>query len=135
MAETNPGERLSTPKLILVPGLITLVITVLRLVGELQHWSKLFFNPLAGGGGAIVGISWLPLVLGPYFAVKLIGVGQGPKSTGKAIGFAALGLAVMVLGGLIWFRTQTRVSRQCDCLVVTGGACCRVAGLRLAGFV
>jgi hypothetical protein len=57
MAETNPGERLSIPKLILVPGLITLVITVLRLVGELQHWSKLFFNPSAGGGGAIVGIS------------------------------------------------------------------------------
>jgi hypothetical protein len=31
-------EPVSTKSLILVPSLITLAITLLRLVGELQHW-------------------------------------------------------------------------------------------------
>jgi hypothetical protein len=48
----------------------------------------------AGGGGAFVGISWLPIIFGPYFAVKLAGAGEGPSSWGKALGFSVLGLAV-----------------------------------------
>ncbi len=103
MAEPYSGARPSITRLIAIPALITLAITILRLVGELQHWSKPLFNPTAGGGGAIVGISWLPFIFGPYFAVKLAGAGQGPKSTGKAIGFAVLGLAVMVLGWFVAF--------------------------------
>ena len=31
-------------KLILVPAVITLVVTLLRLVGELQGWSPTLFN-------------------------------------------------------------------------------------------
>ncbi len=42
----------SIKKLILVPALITLAVTLLRLTGELMHWSKALFNPAAGGGGA-----------------------------------------------------------------------------------
>lgn len=103
MAEPYSGARPSIMRLIAIPALITLGVTALRLVGEHQHWSKLFFNPSAGGGGAIVGISWLPFIFGPYFAIKLVGAGQGPKSTGKAIGFAVLGLAVMFLGGFVAF--------------------------------
>ncbi len=101
MAENQSGSRVNIAQLILVPSLITLAVTILRLVGELQHWSKPFFSPSAGGGGAIVGISWLPIIFGPYFAIKLAGAGQGPKSTGKAIGFAVLGLAVLILGGFV----------------------------------
>ena len=48
----------------------------LRLVGELQHWSSTLFNRAGGGGGAIVGISWLPLLFGIYFALRLVKAGE-----------------------------------------------------------
>lgn len=101
MPETTSNARPSTMQLILVPSLITLAITVLRLVGELQHWPKLLFNTSAGGGFAIIGISWLPFIFGPYFAMKLAGVGEGPSSKGKVIGFAILGFVMMVIGGIL----------------------------------
>ncbi len=97
MEETRPT---SIAGLITIPALITLGVTILRLVGELEHWPKPWFNAAAGGGGAIVGISWLPIIFGPYFALKLAGVGDGPSGAGKAIGFAFLGLAVLVIGGV-----------------------------------
>jgi hypothetical protein len=50
---------------------------------------------------AIVGISWLPIIFGPYFALRLAGAGNRPSSMGKAVGFAVLGLVVFVLGGVI----------------------------------
>jgi len=95
MEEKKP---LSITSLITIPALITLGITILRLLGELQHWPKPWFSAAAGGGGAIVGISWLPLIFGPYFAVKLAGAGDGPSGSGKAIGLAFAGLAVMIVG-------------------------------------
>lgn len=57
--------------LILVPALISLGVTILRLVGELKNWSPLLFNPEAGGGGALVGIAWLVPIFGIYFGLKL----------------------------------------------------------------
>ncbi len=101
MAETPSGARPSVIQLILVPALLTLAVTILRLVGELQHWSPPFFNSSPGGGGALVGISWLPIIFGPYFALKLAGAGDPPASTGKSIAFPVLGLAVMILGGFV----------------------------------
>ncbi len=95
-------KSISISRLIVVPALITLGVTILRLVGELSHWPSPFFNAHPGGGGAIVGISWLPIVFGPYFALKLSGAGEGAASVGKAIGFAFLSLAVFVLAGF-WF--------------------------------
>jgi hypothetical protein len=94
-------KSMSITSLITIPALITLGITILRLVGELEHWPKPWFSPAAGGGLAIVGISWLPIIFGPYFALKLAGAGDGPSSTGKAIGLALLGLVVLFLGGLL----------------------------------
>ena len=49
----------STWELIRIPAMITLVVTVLRLLGELQHWSPFWFNSQPGGGGALIGIVWL----------------------------------------------------------------------------
>ncbi len=106
MAETTSGSRPSITQLILVPAVITLAITILRLVGELQHWSRVLFNPSAGGGAAVVGIAWLPFIFGPYFALKLASAGEGPKSVGKAIGFAVLGIAVAVSGGFLGFAPK-----------------------------
>jgi len=92
------ANEVETRKLILVPALITLGVTLLRLTGELLHWSKAFFNPEPGGGGALVGIAWLVPVFGFYFGWKLAKAGlAGP--TGPAIGFALLGLLIMPIGG------------------------------------
>jgi hypothetical protein len=98
-------KSVSIASLITVPALITLGITILRLVGELQHWSPRFFNTVAGGGAALVGISWLPIIFGPYFAIKLAGEGDGPSSAGKAIGFSFLALVVFVLAGFLFGKT------------------------------
>jgi len=103
MAGTT-GARTSTTQLILVPSIITLAITILRLVGELQGWPKPWFS----GGAAIVGISWLPFILGPYFAMKLAGMGDGPSSKGKTIALSLAGIPVMVLGGFVVFKGLTQ---------------------------
>ena len=58
------GESTSIGRLVLIPAVITLGVTVLRLLGELQGWSKLLFNTQPGGGGGLVGIVWLVPVLG-----------------------------------------------------------------------
>ena len=96
--------------LITIPALITLGITILRLVGELEHWPKPWFSAAAGGGGAIVGISWLPIIFGPYFALRLAGAGDGPSSVGKAVGWALGGLVVLVIGGVLAGVTATHPS-------------------------
>ena len=76
--------------LILVPAIITLAVTLLRLVGELNKWSTAYFNPAAGGGGSLVGISWLILVFGVYFAWVLAKRGEGPARPWVAFGMALL---------------------------------------------
>ncbi len=80
--------------MILWPAVITLAITLLRLTGELQKWSTSLFNPAAGGGAALVGISWLPFLFGPYFAWTLTKSGKGPKSAWHVFGLGLLGLVV-----------------------------------------
>jgi len=97
MPEPIPSAPLSIGKLILVPSLITVGVTILRLVGELEHWTPLLFNPASGGGGSLVGISWLAPIFGIYFALKLAKSGAGPSSSPRAIGYALLGAIVLVL--------------------------------------
>jgi hypothetical protein len=92
-------NSLSTRRLILVPALITLAVTLLRLTGELLHWSPKLFNAEAGGGGALVGIAWLVPVFGVYFAVKLVRAGELPTGAWAAIGLAVLGFALLPLVG------------------------------------
>jgi hypothetical protein len=95
------AKSISIKGLIAIPAVITLGVTILRLAGELEHWPKPWFSAAAGGGGAIVGISWLPIIFGPYFALKLAGAGDRPSSLGKAIGLAFAGLVVLALGGVL----------------------------------
>jgi hypothetical protein len=73
--------------LILVPSVITLAVTLLRLVGELQGWSPRLFNREPGGGGALVGIAWLVFVFGAWFAWKLIDMGHAPESPFRPLGY------------------------------------------------
>ncbi len=83
------------PRLILAPALITLAITILRLVGELQRWPETFFNRTMGG--SVVAITWLAPIFGIYFALKLDDSGSPPKSYLRAIGYAGLGVIALVV--------------------------------------
>jgi hypothetical protein len=92
-------------RLIAIPAVITLAVTILRVVGELKHWPTPWFSTQAGGGGAVVGISWLPIIFGPYFALKLSAAGEEPASSGKSIGYAVGSLLVLVAGGALFAAT------------------------------
>jgi hypothetical protein len=84
-------------QLILVPAVITLAVTLLRLVGELQGWSPALFNREAGGGGALVGIVWLVFVFGAWFAWKLVDAGYAPDNAWRPLLYGFLGLVITVV--------------------------------------
>jgi len=104
-------ENLSVSKLVLMPALITLAVTVLRLVGELNHWNPSLFNRAAGGGGALIGIAWLAPVFAVYFAVRLQNEGLGPERAAPAIGYNLLSVVVMVAGIFVFFFGVQRAMR------------------------
>jgi hypothetical protein len=99
-------SRLSIVRLIAIPAVITLGITVLRLIGEMQGWPSTLVNPQAGGGGAVIGIVWLVPIFGIYFALKLTNDGQGPASPGRAALFGLLGLLILVAGFALAFAVS-----------------------------
>lgn len=96
MANKTSGSGLSISRLILIPALITLAITIVRLVGELQRWPSPYFDNSSGGGGAIIGITWLAPTFGIYFAFKLVRAGGMPASLGRAVGMAILGAGIIL---------------------------------------
>jgi hypothetical protein len=86
--------RLAVP-----PALVSLAVTLLRLVGERRGWSEAWFSRATSGivpEGAvswIVGITWLALPFGVYFARRLVASGQAPARPVRA---AVLALVVLV---------------------------------------
>jgi len=95
MTETTSSARVSIGRLILAPALISLAITLIRLIGELQHWSEWWFSPKAGGGGSPIGVSWLVPIFGIYFGLKLARAGDGPSNPWRAVLFGLLAVAVL----------------------------------------
>jgi hypothetical protein len=81
-------------RLFVIATVVTLAVTLLRLVGELARWSPALFNRDAGGPGALIGIVWLIPVFGVLFALRLARDGQGPASVWKAAGWALLAFAI-----------------------------------------
>ncbi len=108
MLESPSDSSLNIRGLILVPALITLGITLLRLGGELAHWSPRFFSPEPGGGAAVVGISWLPFILGPYFAIKLSKAGYGAPSLWKAFGSTVVGIIIFFAAVFVGFMPKLK---------------------------
>jgi hypothetical protein len=99
MAPTNEP---SIKKLIAVPALITLAVTLLRLVGEFMNLPGWLASKEAGGAGALIGIAWLAPVFGVYFATKLAHApGKLWKSLLKtlfAYGLAARLPVILIMG-------------------------------------
>lgn len=100
----SDAASVRTGRLILVPAVITLAVTLLRLLGELQGWSPRLFSREAGGGGALVGISWLVPVFGVWFGWKLARSGERPGSVGRALGLTILAFAVMPVSAVVLQR-------------------------------
>src|SRR5215469_3030414 len=101
MANTESYNRVSAFHLILVPAVISLGITLLRLAGEMRHWSDRWFSTDTGGvvpSGVswVIGITWLAVPFGIYFAFKLVSAGDGPPRVGKALAVAGAGLLMLV---------------------------------------
>jgi uncharacterized membrane protein len=89
----------STFHLILVPSLVTLAVTMIRVAGEMLHGPELLFNRESGA----VGITWLAFLVAVYFAVRLQNAGEGPARPGRAVALTALSLGVAIGGNLLLF--------------------------------
>lgn len=103
MSHNAQNGSLNIFRLILIPALITLAITLLRLTGELLNWSNVLFNRGQGGPGSIIGIVWLVPIFGIYFAIKLCNAGEGPASAARAIIYSIGCFILMITGGVIAF--------------------------------
>jgi hypothetical protein len=106
MAEMTTQGRVRLARLILIPSIIALAVTLVRLIGELRHWSPRWFDNDAGGvtpSGVswVIGITWLAVPFGVYFAMQLIAVGQRPASAARAIAYAVVGVLILALGLLV----------------------------------
>ena len=97
------NTRISVFRMILVPGLITLAVTILRLVGELNRWSETFFRRSAGGAFAVVGIVWLAFVFAIFFALRLPAKGVALEKPGKALGLTVVAIVLCVAGTFVMF--------------------------------
>jgi len=85
-------------RLVLWPALLTLAVTLLRLVGELRGWSPSVFSRLPGGGLSPLGIAWLAPVFGFYFGWRLERAGVRMPGPARALGLPA---AAFVAGFLL----------------------------------
>ena len=89
--------------MILVPAIVTLVVTILRLVGELQGWNDQVFSNVAPGGEqkpGFMGIAYLVPIFGFWFGFKLRGTTGQPAHLGKAALRCLIG-AVVLIGGFL----------------------------------
>src|SRR5262245_4474080 len=121
MADRTPLHRL-----ILLPALLTLAVTLVRLGGELMNGPPTLFNRAVGGGAAAVGIIWLVPVFGVLFARRL--AREGPDApAGRAAAFAALGLLAFAVLAAAGF--QRPVASPSQFLLIGAGA---VAGIALS---
>ena len=86
----------STWALIKWPAIVTLAVTIVRLVGELEGWPSKYFSSEGGGAGAVVGIVWLAPIFGIWYARRLVRAGERPASRGRAILWPLVALLLMV---------------------------------------
>ena len=79
------------------PAVLTLAVTLLRLLGERRGWSPSLFSTLPGGGLALVGITWLVLPVGLYLGWRLARLGFADGSQRRALFWPAVALAIAPL--------------------------------------
>jgi hypothetical protein len=107
-----------TWRLVLVPALLTLAVTLLRLAGELMGGPSTLFSRAVGGGAAVVGIVWLVPVFGVFFARRI--ARDEPAPVGRAAAFAVAGLAAFA--ALIAFAFSRPTASPSQFAAVIAGA-------------
>lgn len=96
-------KPLTTRSLVLVPAIVTLLVSVIRLVGELQGWNETWFNTAGPGPDrqqGLFGITLLVPLFGFWFGWRLRRATGGPKGVGKAMWVYVAGAGVLVGGFL-----------------------------------
>ena len=93
-------EPESNTRLVAVPAAVTLAVTLLRLAGELLNWSPALFSRAAGGGGSLVGISWLVPLFGLWFGLRLARE-QAPPRPLAGFGLLLAAIALMPVVGMV----------------------------------
>lgn len=91
----------SVCSLVFVPAAITLVVTIVRLVGELQGWNNALVNnagPDSQDGQGLFGITILIPIFGVWFGWRLRRGTGGPVHAGKAALVYVLGAGVLFGG-------------------------------------
>lgn len=110
-------------------SVFTASLTAGRLAGELLDGPAWLFGRAAGGGGGVLGISWLMPVVGVWFGWALGRAGAAPSQRGRRLGRVALALggvaivfalAVKVLG--VNFGTFAFVATALPLLAAWGTA-------------
>lgn len=95
----NDTKALPIRQWITIPAIVTLAITLVRLVGELLNLSPRFFSREGGGAGALIGIVWLVPVFGIHFALRLRASGDRPQPLGKAFALVIAAFAAPLVAG------------------------------------
>jgi ketosteroid isomerase-like protein len=89
----------------LPPAAIALAVTLVRLAGELGGWSEAWFSRATGGlvpasaVSWVVGITWLALPFGAWFAWRLARAGVPRPRGGRALLIAVVAIVVLYGGG------------------------------------
>jgi hypothetical protein len=97
--------------LLLVPTLVTLAVTIARLVGEREGCGPPWFSNAPGGGYAIVGIVWLVPVFGAWFGLRLARAGVRPARPGRSALLHLVAVAIYVGGFAAAGRIDTHTAR------------------------
>ena len=103
MTTGRRGFPPGTARLVAAPALLSLAVTLLRLAGERAGLSEAWFSRATQGvtpSGMtwLIGISWLPLPFGAWFAWKLGRAGLGPARPGRAALLATAGVTIGLVG-------------------------------------
>lgn len=115
-------------RLLLWPSLVTLALTVARLVAEVNR----LVGSHSGGAGVLLGITWCVFLFGGWFGFRLARAGAGPRVR-RAWLFALLALLAIVLAGFLFFRPLLAADRSDATFALLRTAVLVLAGTALAG--
>ncbi len=113
---------------VVIAGILTLVLSAVRLYGELEGWDPKYFSREAGGGMALAGIAWLVPIFGLWFGARLARNGRAPARTGRAIGFPLIGFALMVGVFVLQMRVLKLEGTAASLLFWVTGPVCALFG-------
>jgi hypothetical protein len=96
---TPKPDRRTIWQLVKVPAAVTLIVSIVRLVGELVGGPQFLFGSGAGGGFALIGITWLVPIFGALFGWRLAVGNHAPDRRGIAFFWNVAALGAFI-GGL-----------------------------------